>query len=150
MKKKGHSLSIPVSLMFRLPDKDSSLGSQIKYYRVLRRMTQEELGEAIGMTKHAIRHIENDEMLLVNLSLVDKLVSCLDIEDKIQYDDYIQFIKNNPAAQMKAYRKKKNITMYELSKLLNINYTTVKRWEGGKSVLSRESFKRLMELFNEG
>lgn len=113
-------------------------------------MTQEELGEAIGMTKHAIRHIENDEMLLVNLSLVDKLVSCLDIEDKIQYDDYIQFIKNNPAAQMKAYRKKKNITMYELSKLLNINYTTVKRWEGGKSVLSRESFKRLMELFNEG
>ena len=150
MKKKGHSLSIPVSLMFRLPDKDTALGSQIKYYRVLRRMTQEELGEAIGMTKHAIRHIENDEMLLVNLSLVDKLVSCLDIEDKIQYDDYIQFIKNNPAAQMKAYRKKKNITMYELSKLLNINYTTVKRWEGGKSVLSRESFKRLMELFNEG
>lgn len=148
--KKGHSLSIPVSLMLRLPTKGLSLGSQIKYYRVLKGMTQEELGEAIGMTKHAIRHIENGEMRLLKLSLLDKLVSCLDIEDKIQYDDYIQFIKNNPATQMKAYRKKKNITMYELSKLLNIDYTTVKRWEGGKSVLSRESFKRLMELFNEG
>lgn len=147
--KKGHSLSIPVSLMLRLPTKGLSLGSQIKYYRVLKGMTQEELGEAIGMTKHAIRHIENGEMRLLKLSLLDKLVSCLDIEDKIQYDDYIQFIKNNPATQIQAYRKKKNITMYELSNLLNTDYNTVKRWEGGKSVLSRESFKKLMELFNE-
>lgn len=136
--------------MLRLPEKGTSFGSQIKYYRVLKGMNQEELAKAVGMTKHGIRHIENDEMRLVNLSLLDKLVAYLNIEDKIQYDDYIQFIKNNPAAQIKAYRKKKNITMYELSNLLNTDYTTVKRWEGGKSVLSKESYKKLMELFNEG
>lgn len=133
-----------------LPEKGTSFGSQIKYYRVLKGLTQAELGKAVGRTESGIKNIENGEMKLVNLALIDKLVSSLQIEDKIDYDDdYIKFIKNNPVAQIKAYRKKKNITTFELSKLLKIDHSAVKRWEQGKSMLSRTSFERLMELFNE-
>lgn len=135
----------------KLPKKGSTFGSQIKYYRVLNGMTQAELGKAVGRTESGIKNIENGEMKLVNLALIDKLISSLQIEDKIDYDDdYIQFIKNNPVAQIQAYRKKKNITTFELSKLLKIDRSAVKKWEDGKSVLSRTSFEKLMELFNEG
>lgn len=149
LKEKGAFLSIPVSSVMKLPEMTMSLGGQIKYYRKLKGLSQEELGEAVGITKFGIRHIENDELLLVNLSLVDKLVAYLGIEDKVYYDDYIEFIKNNPAAQLKTYRKKKNITMYQLSKLMNTAYSTVKKWENNKSVISRSSYQKLMELFNE-
>lgn len=149
LKEKGAFLSIPVSSVIKLPEMTMSLGGQIKYYRKLKGLSQEELGEAVGITKFGIRHIENDELLLVNLSLVDKLVAYLGIEDKVYYDDYIKFIKNNPAAQLKAYRKKKNITMYQLSELMNTAYGTVKKWENNKSVISRSSYQKLMELFNE-
>ncbi len=114
-------------------------------------MTQAELGKAVGRSESAIKHIETGEMKLVNLALMDKLVSTLQIEDKMDYDDdYIQFIKNNPAAQIKAYRKKKNITTCELSKRLKLDHSAVKKWEDGKSVLSRTSYEKLLELFNEG
>lgn len=147
--KKGAKFAIPVSSIIRLPMvNNASVGSQIKYYRELKGMTQEELGNAVGTSKHTIRRIENQEMLLVNLPLLDKLIAYLDIKDKINYeDDYLMFIKNNPVSQIKAYRKKKNITMYQLSIILNTSYGTVKRWESGKQTISRKSFERLKELF---
>lgn len=147
---KGYSYGIPVSSVRKLPEMGMSLGSQIKYYREFKGLSQEELGQAVGMTKWGIRHIENDEMRLVNLKLLDKIITFLDIKDKVKYDDpYIAFIINNPAAQIKAYRKKKNITMYHLSELLNTAYSTVKKWENGKCIISRKCYERLMNLINE-
>ena len=114
-------------------------------------MTQAELGKIVGRTEAGIKNIENGEMKLVNLAFIDKLVSALQIEDKIEYhDDYIEFIKNNPATQIQAYRKRKNITIAKFSKLLNTERSVVRKWEQGKTVLSRASYEKLMELFNEG
>lgn len=127
-----------------------SLGSQIKYFRELKGITQEELGTAVGMTKYAIRNIENNEMRLVNLTLLDKLIDYLDIQDKIQYEDeYIRFIKNNPIAVIKDYRKRNNLTQYQLSKLLNTGDGTVKQWETGRCVISRNSYEKIKKLFTE-
>ncbi len=127
-----------------------SLGSQIKYYRSFKGISQEELAKAVGVSKFTVMRIENNEMLLVNLELLDKLISYLDIEDRISYeDDYIEFIKNNPAEQIRAYRKKKNITMYQLSELLNTAYSTVKHWENGTCVISRKCYERLKQLITD-
>lgn len=148
LSKKGTRFAISVSDIIRLPMvNNASVGSQIKFYRELKGLTQEELGKAVGITRYTIRRIENQEILLVNLPLLDKLITYLEIEDKINYgDDYLVFIKNNPASQIRAYRKKKNITMYQLSVLLNTSYTTVKRWEYGKSIISRKCYERFKEL----
>ncbi len=136
--------------MLKLPSTDMSLGSQIKYYRSFKGISQEELAKAVGVSKFTVMRIENNEMLLVNLALLDKLISHLDIEDKISYeDDYIEFIKNNPAEQIRAYRKKKNITMYQLSELLNTAYSTVKHWENGTCVISRKCYERLKQLITD-
>lgn len=145
---KGSRFAIPVSDIIRLPMVNNAfLGSQIKYYRELKGITQEELGKAVGISKYTIRRIENQEMLLVNLPLLDKLITYLDIADKITYeDDYLRFIKNNPVSQIKAYRKKKNITMYQLSEILNTSYSTVKKWESGKQTISRKCYERLKKL----
>ena len=147
---KGVNLTIPVSLAVKLPAKHMTIGSQIKYFRSFKGLTQEELAKAVGMSRDSIMHIENDEMLLVNISLLDKLVSYLGIENKINYEDeYIEFIKNNPADQIRAYRKNKNITMYELSKILNTAYSTVKKWENGKCVISRKCYERFKKLLTD-
>lgn len=124
------------------------MGSQMKYFRMLKGISQEELGKAAGITKHAIRHIENGELRLVNLSLVDKLVAYLGIEEQVEYDDYIRFIKKNPAAKLKAYRKQEHLTMYELAKRMNVAYSTVKKWESSQSVMSRSSYQKFVELVN--
>ena len=147
---KGTKLTIPVASAVKLPAMNMTIGSQIKYFRSFKGLTQEELAKAVGVSRNSIMHIENDEMLLVNISLLDKLVSYLGIENKIKYeDDYIDFIKNNPASQLKAYREKEKITMYELSKRLNTDYSTVKKWENGKSVISRKRYERFKMLLTD-
>lgn len=147
---KGLQFATSASSVYRLPAMDMSLGSQIKYFRELKGITQEELGTAVGMTKYAIRNIENNEMRLVNLSLLDKLIDCLGIQDKIRYEDeYIRFIKNNPIALIKDYRKRNNLTQYQLSKLLNVGDGTVKQWETGRCVISRNSYEKIKKLFTE-
>lgn len=148
--KKGLQFATSATSVYRLPAMDMSLGSQIKYFRELQGITQEELGTAVGMTKYAIRNIENNEMRLVNLSLLDKLIDYLGIQDKIRYEDeYIRFIKNNPIALIKDYRKRNNLTQYQLSKLLNVGDGTVKQWETGRCTISRNSYEKIKKLFTE-
>lgn len=127
-----------------------SLGSQIKYFRELKGITQEELGAVVGMSKFTIQRIENKEIKLVNFELLDKLIDYLGIQDKIQYEDeYIRFIKRNPIAVIKDYRKRNNLTQYQLSKLLNVGDGTVKQWETGRHVISRNSYEKIKQLFTE-
>lgn len=129
---------------------DMSIGSQIKYFRELKGITQEELGTVVRMSKFTIQRIENKEIQLVNFELLDKLIDYLGIQDKIRYEDeYIKFIKNNPIALIKDYRKRNNLTQYQLSKLLNVGDGTVKQWETGRCVISRNSYEKIKQLFTE-
>lgn len=59
-----------------------SIGEKIKKYRKLRKMTQSELGEAVGLTDSAIRNYEHDDRTPNDeqLSLIAKK---LDVPDAV-------------------------------------------------------------------
>lgn len=62
-----------------------SIGEKIKKYRKLRKMTQSELGEAVGLTDSAIRNYEHDDRTPNDeqLSLIAKK---LDVPDAVLQD----------------------------------------------------------------
>ena len=49
--------------------------------------------------------------------------------------------------QIKNIRKQKGITQTELATLLNINQTTISKWETGKTVPSIRTIKELAKIF---
>ena len=124
-----------------------TLGEQIRYYRKVKGLTQLEVGQALGVSKECIRHVENDEVKLFKTELIKKILFYLEAQDKIQYnDDYIEFIIKNPIAQINEYRKKEGITIYELSLRIETGYSVVKRWISGKNTISRKKYEILKNL----
>lgn len=128
-------------------NKRSSIGEQIKYHRRYNRITQEELSGKLSISKYSIMHLENDNVLLYDLNIVKAIIEELDIKHKINInDDYLKFILDSPSRFIKQYRKKNNITRYELSKKLDVMLCTIKKWETDKSVISRKSYEKIKEL----
>ncbi len=125
-------------------DENSTLGQQIKYYRRLANIKQNDLSLKLGYPATALKHIENMEMKLIDVNLIRSVIKELDIEDKIAItDDYIAFLLDNPSKKILELRKKLNLTQPKFAKLLHVSVTSVKRWEYGNNYISREMYERL-------
>jgi len=143
--------TIPVCEIRKTTDihRNSNLGEQIKHFRLLAGLTQEELGQAIGTTKNSLRHLENKKLLLLDMKLLGSVCAYLKIEDKIKYnDDYIEFVMKNPTAQINDYREREGISVYELSLRLNCDYSSAKNWASGKRLISRKKYEVLKKLMS--
>ena len=125
-------------------DKNSSIGMQIKYYRMLQDVYQEDLALKLGYTREAIFHIENREMKLVNVNLIKDVIKELNIEDKIIInDEYIKFLLNNPSKTIINFRKEKKLKRIDLSKMIDTDISVIKRWENGTCNMTRASFEKI-------
>ncbi len=123
---------------------NASIGEQIKYYRRLANVKQEELSIKLGYSRDALHHIENREMKLIDINLITAIIEELDIKDKlIINDDYIEFLLNKPCDQIKKLREQKNMSLKEFGDLVGVSDTSVRRWELGNNHISREKYKKL-------
>ena len=80
------------------------VGAKIKAARIEKRMTQEELGKAIGVQKSAIAKYENGRVVNIKRSVLKKISDVLDIPPiELIFED-----KKNPATMdgMSENRKK--------------------------------------------
>jgi transcriptional regulator with XRE-family HTH domain len=49
----------------------------------------------------------------------------------------MQYMENNPVERLESYRLENKITLQELAKLLEVNYTTLYRWFSSKTKPSK-------------
>jgi len=48
---------------------------------------------------------------------------------------------------IRSYRKSKNLSLSQISKLLNVDVSTISKWENGKCLPNEDSWKILNEFF---
>ncbi|MCI9434896.1 MAG: helix-turn-helix domain-containing protein [Bacilli bacterium] len=129
-------------------NENSTIGEQIKYYRMQQDIKQTDLGLKLGFSESTIKNLENNELKLVDINLIKKVLKELNIEDKILInDEYIKFLLNNPCKQIKNIRGTLNMSRQEFANVLDVSITSVRRWENGNNHISREKYNKLkMEL----
>ena len=128
-------------------NKQSSTQAKLKYYRRLNDIDQSELAEQVNVSREVIMAIENKTKSYYDIETVNKIVEILDIKGKFgKSNTYLTFLMNDPIKQLKEFREKNNLSMNQLAKLLNVSYTTIKRWENGISTISNENYKRFRSL----
>jgi len=125
-------------------NENSTLGEQIKHYRRLADIEQTELGSRLGCSHYRIRHIENDEVKLVDINLLIAVIEELGIRDKINInDDYLEFLMDNPSEAIINFRKARNLTRKELADMMGVFATSIRDWEIGEAIISRAKFEQL-------
>ncbi len=130
-------------------DKNSTIGQQIKYYRRLANIKQTDLCLKLGCDRGVLDHLENRELKLVNIKLIKDIIKELDIEDKIIInDDYIDFLLDNPSRVILDFRKKNNLKRIDLAKMLDKDISVIKKWETGKSQMTRASYNKLKKCMS--
>ena len=138
------TLKVPPIWIVPTLEEDASIGKQIQYYRRLANVKQTDLGLKLGYGRDALRHLEQQEIKLIDINLLTGIIKELNIEDKIIInDDYISFLLDNPCEKIQEIRKQKNMSLREFGDLIGVSDTSVRRWELGNCHISREMFKRL-------
>ena len=82
--------------------KDKSFGNQLKYHRIKKGLTQNELASRLNVSRDVILNLENKDKQLYDVKLIKDILSIIDEEKKIKInDDYLNFILNNPSQKNK-------------------------------------------------
>jgi len=130
-------------------NKNSSLGEQIKYYRMKEDIKQVDLGLKLDFHRTTLHHLENKDMKLVNINLIKGIIEELNLYNKVKInDDYIEFLLNNPCEKLLTIRKKLSLTRQQFADMLGVNITSVRRWELGNHNISRTKYEQLKKYLN--
>ena len=133
-----------------LPIKELSdnptIGEKIKYYRFINNLTQEDLAKLLNISRTTIIKYENSE-LSVPLNVLNKAAELFNIPSDFLYDDYSSFLAYPCSKKIKEIRKKENLTQQKLADSLNVSKKTIKTWESGRGLISRENFQKLKKLY---
>lgn len=132
-------------------NKQSTTEAKIKYYRRLKNITQVELANQIGVTRDVIMNIENGarngKNLFYNKDVINQIIDILDMRDKFgKSDTYIRFIADDGNAQVKKFRKQNNLSINAFAKLMDVDRTTVRRWENYVNILSVDNYLKFKKI----
>lgn len=128
-------------------NKQSTIGTKIKYYRRLANIKQEDLASKLNVSRDSIMAIENRKKYFYDVELLNRVVDILDIRDKLKKSNtYEGFILNNPSEQIKSYRLENKLSRNELASKLNVYYSTVLLWEKGRILMNKDNYIKFSKL----
>lgn len=126
---------------------DSTPGGKLKYYRIVKGLSQEELGEKVGRTKWGIVNYEKG---FNNIHYEDavKLSEILDIGVDELIDEYTAFCSPGYGERIAKIRHLCGLTQEEFAKQIGATRNAVGRWEieFNKNRPGREFYQKIKEI----
>lgn len=141
--KTEYRIEKPVGML----EDDADIYDVIKYYRVKKRYTIEELAKMVNVSRYTIMAIENNKEYYC-IETLRKIFKVLDIEEEVivKMDAYLRFLYMGGQAIVKDIRKSLRMTQSKFAKELGVSRSSIRDWESGKKELSRKSWEKLMEF----
>ncbi|MDD4694391.1 MAG: helix-turn-helix domain-containing protein [Firmicutes bacterium] len=123
----------------------SSIGGRIRYYRLDKGMRQEDVALKTGFNRTTITRYENNQ-LLHSVESCNTIAEAIGISPNLLYDDYLQFLTSDYGTEIRTKRRKLRLTQEELAKELEVDCSTIRRWEKGQAQPNRSSYSNLREF----
>ena len=128
-------------------DDDADIYDVIKYYRIKKGYTIEELAKMVNVSRYTIMAIENKKDYYC-IKTLRKIFRVLDIEEDVivKMDAYMRFLYKGGQAIVKDMRKRLGMTQHKFAEELGVSRSSVRDWESSKKELSRKSWEKLVEF----
>lgn len=122
-------------------------GEKVRYYRELKGISQNALGEALGISNWGIVNFEKGFNPIHYKNAVE-LAKALDVPTDELMDEYSRFCMPGYGERLKRIRIAHEMSQDEFSRILGVTRSTEAIWECEYEEIhpSREAFKRIKEL----
>ncbi|HBJ2613295.1 TPA: helix-turn-helix transcriptional regulator [Clostridium botulinum] len=140
--------SIPQNLPINIYDtlKETTLGERLKKARMKLGLSQKQLSIKCNINRSTIMGYENDCIHPSKKALI-KLSKFIDL-NYICISEYSKFILSDYSSIIKNWRIKNNLTVRKAAKILNVDSTTLNRWEKGTYIVSKNNYERVKAIIN--
>lgn len=122
---------------------DTTVGNRIEKQRMIMNLSQRDLANIIGVSSSTIEDYESYNVYPSPETLV-KISKALKKPIRYFYDDYYKFIFSNFKSVIKDWRMQNNLTLWQASTLIGIEYRSIQNWESGK-IMSRAHFQIMIK-----
>ena len=141
--KTEYRIEKPVGIL----EDDADIYDVIKYYRVKKGCTIEEMAKMVDVSRYTIMAIENKKEYYC-IKTLRKIFRVLDIEEvgAAKMDAYLRFLYMGGQVTVKGIRKRLKMTQSKFAKELGVSRSSIRDWESGKKELSRKSWEKLVKF----
>ena len=128
-------------------------GNRLKFLRERDGITQEKLGEYIGVTKQAFNHFEK-EYTIIPVKHLNDICNYFDVSlDYIfnfteikMYDNYDKSIHTDfMVKRLKEFRKENKLSQEKLASILNVAKGTIGNYESNRGIIATPFFIRFVK-----
>ena len=128
-------------------ENDADIYDVIKYYRVKKGYTIEELAKMVNVSRYTIMAIENKKEYYC-IKTLRKIFRVLDIEEDVieKMNEYMRFLYMGGQATVKDIRKRLVMTQSKLANELGVSRSSIRDWESGKKELLGKSWEKLTKF----
>lgn len=131
-------------------------GSRLKLLRERTGITQEKLGEYIGVTKQAFNHFEKEYTIIPIVHLNNicnffkvSLDYILGLTDKPSYCNYqVEINLEIVKIRLKEFRKENKLSQEKLASMLNIAKGTIGNYESCRSIIATPFLYTICKKYN--
>ena len=119
-----------------------NISDRLRWYRYRKGLLQKEVAEYIGVYRSTYVNYEEQEIESIPISKLEKIAEILEVDVTELMDEYTLFIYRGQGKEVKARRKKMNMTMEQYAQHLRISLSRLSRWEEEKSQMRRSSWEK--------
>ncbi|APC81723.1 TPA: helix-turn-helix transcriptional regulator [Clostridium botulinum] len=140
--------NLPINIYHELYDtlEENTLGQRLKKNRMKLGLSQKQLSVKCNISRGAIIGYENDSVHPSKEALI-KLSKVIDLS-YICISEYSKFILSDYSSIIKNWRIKNNLTVRKAAKILNVDSTTLNRWEKGTYMVSKNNYERIKDIID--
>lgn len=124
---------------------ETTVGNRIEKQRLIKNLSQSDLGSAIGVSSSTIEDYESSKTY-PSPTILSKISNALKTPTEYYFDDYYRFAFSDFSSVIKNWRIENNLTLWQAGKLIGVDYRTIENWESGK-VISLNYFNKIKKYF---
>lgn len=138
------------ALKFPNPDMITNVADKLRYYRHKKGLYQIDVADYLGINRETYSGYEEYHKDSYTPATMDKIAELFEVNVYDLLDDYNKFLYEGQGRNIKAIRKRLDITQKELAELMNVKISQIKKWEQDKSRMFKCSYEKLIAVSFKG
>jgi transcriptional regulator with XRE-family HTH domain len=127
------------------PSQLKTIADKLRYYRRKKALLQREVAEYSGIERTTYTAYEEIARDYYPTDTLARIAEILEVDIDALLDEYNGFLYYGQARQIKALRKRMNLTQADFAAHFGVNLHQIKRWEQGKARMTKKMWQKIFK-----